>query len=43
MGDSVIGVGNYVIAKALPLGNFMIADTSPSPGVCQVWARSCQV
>jgi hypothetical protein len=26
MGDSVIGVGNYVIAKALPLGNFMIVD-----------------
>ena len=30
MGNSVIEVGNYVIAEPLPLGNFMIADSDPS-------------
>jgi len=29
MGNSVIGVGNYVIARPLPMGNFLIADNSP--------------
>ena len=36
MGNSVIGVGNYVIATPSELGNYMIADSqrrlSASPG-----------